>query len=177
MITLHYVGAHKGGTPTAAMGDWVIRWAQRGYSLPARTVTHTEVFLGGTWDNATIASSSIIDDDGDGRGGVRIKHGVRLNPAHWIVLDLPDTETRSAFVAARWFKQHDGQPYDVLGAPGSVAGALLGHRLSGWFCSESVACAMGFKDPHMLCPAAFYTLLIAMGARDVTSEFFGVSDK
>jgi hypothetical protein len=36
---------------------------------------------------------------------------------------------------------------------------------------------MGFADPHTLCPAAFFNLLGAMGARDVTAAFFGVSDK
>jgi hypothetical protein len=176
MITLHYIGAHKGGTLSAALGDKVIRWAQRGYSLPARTVTHTEALLGGSWFAATIASSSIVDDDEDGKGGVRIKPGVRLNPLHWIVLDLPDTLTRNAYESARWFKAHEGQRYDVLGAPGSVAGALLGHGEGRWFCTEAVAASMGFADPHTLCPAAFFNLLKAMGARDVTADFFGVSE-
>jgi hypothetical protein len=176
MITLHYIGAHKGGTLSAALGDKVIRWAQRGYSAPARTVTHTEALLGGAWFAATIASSSIVDDDEDGKGGVRIKPNVRLNPAHWIVLDLPDTAKRNAFESARWFREHQGQRYDVLGAPGSVAGALLGHGEGRWFCTEAVAASKGFADPHTLSPAGFFNKLMDMGARDVTAAFFGVSE-
>lgn len=173
MLTLHYIGAHKGETWTAALGDRVIRWAQRGYSAPARHVTHTEALLGGVWRAATIASSSLIDDDGSGRGGVRIKSDVRLNPAHWIVLDLPDAPGRTVDKSVRWFIRHGGAGYDTLGAPGSVAGALLGHRPGKWFCTEAVAASMGFQDPHMMCPAAFFLKLIEMGARDVTADFFG----
>ena len=172
MLTLHYIGAHKGESLTSRMGDKVIRWAQRFYSDPARTVTHTEALLGGNASSAIIASSSIVDDNGDGKGGVRTKHGVELKPYNWLVLDLPDTPDRNPMQSARWFAEHDGLPYDSLGAPGSVAGPLLGHRGDQWFCSEAVAASMGFKDPHMLPPAAFYTLLIAMGAKDVTAEFF-----
>lgn len=172
MITLHYIGAHKGERITARLGDKVIRWAQRWYSLPAKEVTHTEALIGGDARSAIIASSSLVDDNGDGKGGVRIKHGVALKPHNWIVLDLPDTPARNAMEAARWFAEHDGQPYDSLGAPGSVAGPLLGHSPDNWFCSEAVATSMGFKDAHMLPPAAFYTLLIAMGAEDVTEAFF-----
>lgn len=172
MITLHYIGAHKTERLTAQLGDKIIRWAQRWYSLPAKDVTHVEALLGGDARSATIASSSIVDDNGDGRGGVRVKTGVALKPHNWIVLDLPDTPARNAQEAARWFAEHDGQPYDRLGAPGSVAGPLLGHVPDHWFCSEAVGASMGFVDTHMLPPAAFYTLLVAMGARDITAEFF-----
>lgn len=172
MLTLHYIGAHKGDALTARLGDKVIRWAQRGYSLPARHITHTEALIGGDARSAIIASSSIVDDNGDGKGGVRTKHDVALKPWNWLVLDLPDTPTRNAQASARWFAEHDGLPYDGLGAPGSVAGPLLGQREGAWFCSEAVAASMGFADPHMLPPAAFYTMLIAMGARDVTADFF-----
>lgn len=171
MITLHYLGTKHGG-----FGASVIRYAQRGYSEPARGVTHTEALLGGIASSAIIASSSLVDSFGDGKGGVRTKHGVEINPAHWIVLDLPDTPERNTARAARWFAEHDGEPYDRRGAAGSVGQALVQQSEGEWFCTEAVAASMGFQDPHMMCPAAFFVKLLELGARDITLEFFGIEE-
>lgn len=171
MITLHYLGRKHGG-----LGASTIRWAQRGYSDPAREVTHTEALLRGGPNDAIMASSSLVDSLGDGKGGVRTKHGVVLDPAHWLVLDLPDTSERNASNSARWFAEHDGEPYDRRGAAGSVGQALVQQSEGEWFCTEAVAASMGFRDTHMLCPAAFFTMLLAMGARDITLEFFGIEE-
>lgn len=166
MITLHYIGGNHDG-----LGTRVIRFAQRHYSQPSRSVTHTEALLGGGPNDAIIGSSSLVDEP----GGVRVKRDVVLNPLHWLVLDLPDTPERNARVAARWFAEHDGAPYDRLGAAGSVGQALFGHRKGGWYCTEAVASAMGFRDPHAYPPAGFYNLLLDMGAVDITERFFGRS--
>jgi hypothetical protein len=171
MITLHYLGTKHGG-----FGASVIRYAQRGYSEPARGVTHTEALLGGGPGNAIMASSSLVDSLGDGKGGVRTKTGVVLNSAHWLVLDLPDAPERNARASARWFAEHDGEPYDRRGAAGSVGQAIVQQSSDEWFCTEAVAASMGFQDPHMMCPAAFYVKLLEMGARDITLEFFGIAE-
>jgi hypothetical protein len=169
MITLHYIGAHKGDGILATAGDKIIRWAQRGYSTPARHVTHAEALLSGDCNSATIGSSSLFDDNADGITGVRIKSNVKLNANHWIVLDLPDIPTSMAY---EWFQKHQGEPYDCLGSVGSVTSALFQHNRIQWYCNEAVGASMNIKDPHMMCPAAFYTLLMALGAKDITEEFF-----
>jgi hypothetical protein len=172
MIILGYIGPEKRGGLFSNLGWRTIRWAQRGYSEPARDVTHTEMMLGGTPGAAVIASSSMVDDNGDGLGGVRTKHLVALNVANWRVMYLPETERRNTDAAARWFLKHDGFPYDRRGAAGSVGQALVQQEPGEFFCSEACAASMGIPDPHMLCPAALWTLLPLIGGVDVTTLFF-----
>lgn len=164
MITLHYLGTVHGG-----FGARVIRWAQRGYSEQARSVTHTEMYFGGGPNAATIGSSSLVDDP----SGVRIKRDVVLNPAHWRVLDLPDTTEHNTENAYSWFLDHEGMPYDRRGAQGSVAQAIILQSPDSYFCTEAVAESGGFRDPHMFCPAGFYNFQLDMGAVDITDRFFG----
>ena len=172
MILLGYIGDPK----TSSVGWRLIRWAQRHYTAPARHITHTELLLAGDAQSATIASSSLVDDDGDGRGGVRIKHGVVLNIANWRVMQIPDTPTRNTDAAALWFAAHVGQPYDSRGAAGSVGQALVQQKDGEWFCSESCGAAWGLADPHMLCPAALWNLGFALGGVDITEDFFGITE-
>lgn len=170
MILLGYIGDKREESFLARVSASVILWAQRGYSDPARRVTHTELLLGGDAQHASIASASIVD------GGVRVRHGVVLNPKHWLAIDVPDTETRNIPAARTWFALHDGQPYDKRGAAGSVGQALLAHGSGAWFCSEANAAAMGLRDPHMYPPAGLVNLVLELGARDVTAEFFATPD-
>lgn len=165
MITLHYVGPAKRSV-TAKIGHAATVWGQRRHNPIARQITHTEALLGGTKANATIGSSSIVD------GGVRVRYGVALNPAHWIVLQLPDTTERNTGLARQWFYLHNGEDYDALGAVGSVAPALVPHRPGLWYCTEAVASSYNFTDPHTFCPAGFYTFKLALGAEDITKPFF-----
>jgi hypothetical protein len=172
MIVLGYIGNHKGDSLAARLGWRTIRWAQRGYSDPARSVTHTEIMIGGTPEAAIIASSSLTDDLGDGKGGVRTKHGVALKPLNWRAIYLPDTDQRNTRESARWFAEHDGMPYDPRGAAGSVGQALVQQEDGTFFCSEACADSMHIPDPHMLCPAALWTLLPLVAGVDVTALFF-----
>lgn len=167
MITLHYIGPAKRGA-AAWLGHAATVWGQRRHNPVARQITHTEALLGGPWYNAAIGSSSIVD------GGVRVRYGVTLNPAHWIVLSLPakSGSLLARFNAEQWFEAHDGEDYDALGAAGSVVPALIPHRSRKWYCTEAVGASYGFTDPHTMCPAAFYTLQLAFGAEDITANYF-----
>lgn len=174
MILLGYIGTHESDGLSARLGRQTIRWAQRGYSAPARDITHTELMLGGTPTAAIIGSSSLVDDNGDGKGGVRVKHGVDLKPWNWKAMQLP--ERFDVHDAARWFSEHDGEPYDTRGAAGSVGQALVQQRDGTWFCSEACAAAMGLPDAHMLNPAALWTVGLILGGVDITDDFFGIAE-
>jgi hypothetical protein len=147
------------------MGYYATMFGQRAFGPNLKRITHTELLLGGPWHSASIASSSIVN------GGVRIKHGVRLNPAHWVALErrLPRDYEASL---QDWFVQHRGEGYDLFGAIGSVVPALIRHGNQKWFCTEAVAAALRYSMPHTLCPAAFYLAEIGRGALDVSESFF-----
>lgn len=165
MIVLGYVGKHKGEGFRAWLGWALVRAGQLGYTW--RAVTHTEILIEGTPQDATIASSSLVD------GGVRTKPGVRLNPANWIAVYVPDSKLRSAAVSAKWFDVHKGRPYDWRGAPGSVLYGV-GHRVGSWFCNEACGASMHQVDPHKMPPAGFIAWCLDHdGSRLVTDEFFG----
>jgi hypothetical protein len=168
MIVLGYIGKHKGKGFKAWAGWALIRAAQVGRTW--RRVTHTEILLGGTWDHATIASSSLVD------GGVRIRQGVHLTPGHWVALELPEGMQRSTALAQGWFERHLGWPYDARGALGSVLFGL-GSDPEGYFCNEACGAALRQTDPHKMPPAGFMAWCADLGGVDVTDEFFkGASD-
>jgi hypothetical protein len=160
MIILGYIGNHAGEGFRRRAGREIIRLGQLGYTH--RDVTHVEMLLRGTWDNADIASSSLMD------GGVRIKQGVRLNPAHWIAISVPGWDEPEA---SGWFFAHKGEPYDSRGALGSV---LYGFGANdGWFCNEACGASVRQLDPHKMPPAGFINYCLGQsGARIVTAEFF-----
>lgn len=163
MIVLGYIGKHKGEGFRPWAGWALIRLGQVGYTW--RRVTHTEILLDGHHADATIASSSLLD------GGVRTKVGVKLNPAHWVAIYVPDTMLHSTPVSAKWFEKNDGLPYDTRGAVGSV---LYGMGQSdGYFCNEACGASMHQVDPQKTPPAGFIGWCLSFdGARDITQEFF-----
>jgi hypothetical protein len=160
MIILGYTGNHKGEGFRRRAGREIIRVGQFGYTH--RTVTHTEMLLHGAWDCADIASSSLMD------GGVRLREDVKLNPAHWMAVDVPGWD---AHESAAWFFAHMGEPYDSRGAVGSVLYGLGSD--DGWFCNEACGASVGQIDPHKMPPAGFINYALGQpGARIVTDEFF-----
>lgn len=160
MIVLGYIGNHKGEGFRRRAGRELIRVGQWPYTY--RQVTHTEMLLDGTWDKADIASSSLMD------GGVRIRNDVKINPAHWISVDVP---TWDAHQSSAWFFEHLGQPYDSRGAIGSVLYGIGSNK--GWFCNEACGASIGQIDPQTMPPAGFFALALRQpGARIVTDEFF-----
>jgi hypothetical protein len=151
------------------MGYHATKFGQRAYGPELARITHTELLLCGPWHSASIASSSIVD------GGVRIRHNVRLNPAHWVALERP---LRADYEASLqdWFVRNKGKPYDLRGAAGCVMPALVQHNNGAYYCTEGVASAARYAAPHTFCPAAFYLSEIALGAIDVTEDFFGAGN-
>lgn len=164
MIVLGYVGKHKGDGFRAWLGWALIRAAQVGRKF--RRVTHTEVLIDGDCNAADIGSATLMDG-----GVVRVKEQVKLNPEHWIAIDLPDTAERNAVTAAHWFFVHAGEPYDTRGAVGSVL-LGVGQAPGSWFCNEACGAALGQTDPQMMPPAGFMAWLMDMGGKDVTEAFF-----
>lgn len=95
--------------------------------------------------DANCWSSSFTD------GGVRLKT-IALKEENW------DIETISVpqFViddAVAWFKEHNGDAYDVAGLFGFVWAAAK-HSSDKWFCSEAVAAALGLKEAWRISPNA-----------------------
>lgn len=151
-----YIGNHAKDGLKARLGWWVIRLVQRG---PFKKVTHCEAILSGDKNLCKIASASLRD------GGVRTKD-VALNPLHWLIYDVPlfDADT-----AAQWFKDHDSEPYSVLGA---VASALVFLPYSiGQFCSKAVAASVGIQGSDDMTPQELAELCTLIGT-DITAEFF-----
>ena len=163
MIVLGYTHNHKGHGLRQRAGRELIRLGQIHYTH--RQVTHTEMLLDGVWDKADIASSSLMD------GGVRIKLDVRLNPAHWIAIEVPTWDARRS---SAWFFDHKGEPYDTRGAIGSVMYGIGDNP--GWFCNEACGASIGQIDAKAMPPAGFFAYALGQpGARIVTSEFFGLT--
>ena len=157
MQIIHYIGNHAADTLAVRLGWWITRLVQRGQY---KAVTHCEAILAEHADGSvTIASASVRD------GGVRTKRNVRLNPAHWLIVDVPQWDVQKSI---DWFAFNDGLPYDWRGAVATVL--LLGHDQNGWFCNEAVG-APHIRDSHIFGPAQFADISMSVG-RDATAEFF-----
>lgn len=164
MIVLGYIGDHKKDTLSVRLGWALVRLAQW-RSGTYHKVTHTELVLDGTTcRGATIASASIRD------GGVRTKT-VDLERGNWIALEVPAWEPARP-AARKWFKEHDGQGYDTIGALATRIWWLR-QSIEKWFCNESDGAAVGLLDPAQYLPAQFFAIAASLpGSRDVTDEFF-----
>lgn len=135
MRAAFYKGTHA-GLP-GLYNRLVRRWCRSAYS-------HVELVFA----DGQAASSSYMD------GGVRFK-AIDFDPALWDFVALsPVLEQR----ARAWFAQHQGQPYDLLGNLHFVVGAI-GDAKDKWFCSESVAAALGLDQPWRYDPATLYSAL------------------
>ena len=103
-----YIGDHGADTLLVRMGCRLTRLVQKG---AYGHVTHCEAIHAEHDDGTvTIASASLRD------GGVRAKR-VRLDPAHWWIIDVPqwDVERSSDFLA-----ETIGMKYDLRGAIATV---------------------------------------------------------
>ena len=144
MKVAFYIGDHSGEVWYAQVGLQVTRLVQKG---PYSHVTHVEAIHAEHSDGSvTIASSSLRDK------GVRAKR-VHLNPAHWIIVDVPSWDVNLSIAL---LVETEGLPYDLRGA---IATAFLGAQDSErYFCNEWVATpflvAPGTFGPHHLCAIA-----------------------
>jgi hypothetical protein len=157
MLVSLYIGNHAADALYVRLGWALTRLVQKG---DFDRVTHCESILGGDCNSAVIGSSSLRD------GGVRTKHDVKMDPANWLIADVPMWD---AMRAAQWFADHDGEEYDERGA---LATVLPGHHSSiRWFCNEAVGASAGLLTPETFTPSTFAAVCFTFG-RDVTAEFF-----
>lgn len=159
MLIALFIGDHKGDTLPVRLGWWAIRHTQGGKYAQ---VTHTEcIHAENTDGTVTIASSSLRD------GGVRTKENVRLNPKHWMIVNVPSWYLD---MSKHWFACHDGEKYDLRGA---LATRLPGVGASDrWFCNEADGASVGLAEPDTFGPHHFAAICMTLGY-DVTQNFFG----
>ena len=156
MLIAHYTGDHTGDGLLARIGVSLTRLGQKG---PYGHITHTEAIHAEHSDGTvTIASSSLRD------GGVRSKR-TQLNPAHWIITDVPQWDVaQSALLLAHT----EGWPYDLRGALSTMLPGRPSDKA--YFCNRWVSApylrAAGSFGPHHLA-----AICLTVG-QDVTDEFF-----
>lgn len=129
--------------------DWLVR------AVTFSPVSHVELTDGETW-----LSASLRD------GGVRMKR-MRPKPGHWLLEPLPDGKGRDAW---DFMARQIGARYDLRGA---IIGPVLGLDVGvsdAWFCSEIIAAALGWDDPHTVAPGAFFSASALFGRRDLLSR-------
>ena len=139
-----YIGDHKADTWDVRLGWFLTRLVQKGtYS----NVTHCEAILDENPDGSvTIASASIRDGF-----KVRTKENVILTPGNWLIKDRTEWDVAKA---EAWFIEHDGEPYDWLGA--GTCWLFIVFNLPGhWFCNAADGAAVGMKNPEKKMPCEF----------------------
>jgi hypothetical protein len=157
LLTALYIGDHSGDTLSVRAGWALTRMVQRG---AYRQVTHTEMILDEMADGSVLIGSSSLRD-----GGVRIKKA-KLNPAHWLIVDVPSWDIGQSF---NWFIKHKGDKYDLWGALATVLPSS--QYYDRWYCNEACAASVGIVEPQLFGPAQYAAISMSLG-RDVTAEFF-----
>ncbi len=119
------------------------------YSRGVRLVTkgrysHCEV----VFNNGMSASASFIDK------GVRFKR-IEYDPANWDFLEIDDKYELNAW---KWFKEHEGESYDLLGNIHFLL-PFVGDDRHKWSCAESVAEALQIRDSWRIHPNSLYALI------------------
>lgn len=125
--------------------NWLVRWWTRS------PYSHVELIF----SDGMAASSSFSDH------GVRFK-AIEFDAEHWDFVDLPGALEQPA---RDWFAAHAGQPYDLIGNIHFLVGPVADDRQK-WFCSESVAAALGMDDPWRYDPAVLASALRIIHAPD-----------
>lgn len=97
-------------------------------------------------------------------GGVRFKRIV-LDPAKWDLDDYPGDPV----VAAGWFVDNQGAPYDWQLIFGFLAW-FIPNKSSRYMCSESVAAAGQYPDAHRFDPCVLYAANLNHLLRSRTSN-------
>lgn len=103
--------------------------------------SHVEVIF----SDGMAASASFSD------GGVRFKE-IDFNDGKWDIIDLPP-EWEAA--ARKYFEDHEGESYDILGNLHFIIGVIPEGRRKK-FCSEACGAAIGIEDAWRYEPTALY---------------------
>jgi len=106
--------------------------------------SHGEMVFSDGW----AASSSYMD------GGVRVKQ-IDFNPENWDFIYLPDHLEAGS---RQWFRDHEGEPYDLRGNLHFVVGPVRDSR-KGSFCTEAMAKSIGISEAWRLGPGGLYCRL------------------
>lgn len=138
MRAAFYSGTRPG---LAGIYNRLVRWWTRS------PYSHVELIF----STGHAASSSFAD------GGVRFKT-INFDPTRWDFVDLPGHLERAAW---EWFEEHRGQKYDLLGNLQFVIAPVREDKRK-WFCSESVAAALGLPDPWRYDPGTLASALTLM---------------
>lgn len=93
--------------------------------------------------------------------GVR-KKPINFGSGRWTLVTVP-VESLGVTQAQieQWYTDHVGAPFDTLGILGFVVPFRLSYR-QWYFCTESVACALGLDAPHTWHPNKLYAYLISL---------------
>ena len=135
----------------ARLFNRLVSWWTRG------PYSHCELVVQQLNAGALCWSSSFMD------GGVRLKV-IKLNPAHWDVVTLEVSDAAAA-AATQWFKDHEGQGYDVRGIAGMVWRRVADSKTR-WYCNEAVGAALGLADPWRFEPNGLYAALVLKNFKD-----------
>lgn len=113
------------------------KWHQLSHKLicwfTGSDYSHVELVIDGT-------SYSASSRDGGVRGKV-----IDFTSGKWDVVNLP-ADAMAEVDALEWFSEHMGQAYDYAGVARFIL-PFLPQRSKQWFCSESVAAALGLAEP------------------------------
>ena len=130
---------YKGTRPgIQGLYNIAVRWWELG------KYSHCEL----VFSDGVSASASYLD------GGVRFKR-IEYDPAKWDLVDLPEFDEPSARM---WFEMHEGRGYDLFGNFHFVVGPIRNDD-GKYFCSESIAAALGFADAWRFEPNVLYAVL------------------
>lgn len=116
--------------------------------------SHVEVILEELPDGLSRCASSSYSDH-----GVRIKN-IDLKDGKWDIMEISANED----LVHAWFNKHLGENYDLLGLFGFIFRRGIQNKIE-WFCSESVADAMGFEESWRYEPGVFATTCLRLGGK------------
>jgi hypothetical protein len=147
-----HIAFYKGG---ATFFHKAVRFWTRGPYSHAELLVGENSYSSGYRDYGV--RSKRITRDGEGRITVIDECPV----SDW---DIYEVEGFDEAKAVDWFLKNAGAPYDLLGLLGFMVRPVEDER-NKWFCSESVAAALGFDEAWRLDPNTFATVLRAIGSK------------
>ncbi|MFZ2998728.1 MAG: hypothetical protein WA071_00120 [Undibacterium umbellatum] len=134
-----HIAFYKGTRPgLAGIYNRLVRWWTKG------PYSHCELVFA----DGVSASASYMD------GGVRIKY-IEFDSERWDFVSVPASLEPDA---RRWFREHQGDGYDLKGNFHFLVSAV-GDDSSKWFCNEAVGAALGISDAWRFDPNSFYAVM------------------
>ena len=127
----------------------LVRWWTRGAYSHAELI-HGDYSYSASFKDGGVRAKPVVRD----AGGILLQ--IDGYPASdWDIFDLVGFDEGAAL---EWFRAHNGAPYDLLGLLGCVIRAV-GSERGAYYCSESVACSLGFAEAWRLDPSTLAAVL------------------